>query len=35
MTVTTRGSGAVEKAQRRLALLKSINENPQSVALVL
>ncbi|WP_244329193.1 hypothetical protein [Tolypothrix sp. PCC 7910] len=27
MTVTTRGSGAVEKAQRRLALLKSINEN--------
>ncbi|OUL26358.1 hypothetical protein BV378_13140 [Nostoc sp. RF31YmG] len=27
MTVTTRGSAAVEKAQRRLALLKSINEN--------
>ncbi|BAY07414.1 hypothetical protein [Calothrix sp. NIES-2098] len=27
MTVTTRGSAAVEKAQRRLALLKSIDES--------
>ncbi|MDZ7957433.1 MAG: hypothetical protein RMY34_05935 [Aulosira sp. DedQUE10] len=27
MTVTTRGSAAVDKAQRRLALLKSIDEN--------
>ncbi len=27
MSVTTRGSAAVDKAQRRLALLKSIDEN--------
>ncbi|NEU79623.1 hypothetical protein [Nostoc sp. UIC 10630] len=27
MSLKTRGSAAVDKAQRRLALLKSINEN--------